>query len=176
MFAQVTAGKHTCWAESARYAGSQIVLLSLFGTSNVVRAVGAHLSKKNEYASIPGWSQWLRLGDQSYARCHQTLGNDLHHMVIIDRRATLTGSAWDPTLYMVAKSPGEAKANWLQRFAPRCPVPLRPEWAPTLWDKGVESGAIRELDGFGMLCYTLFTDEQRWLGLVGDAIRQGEIQ
>lgn len=111
--------------------------------------------------------------DESYGKCQQVLakaGNtgklDTLQIVVYDSRLTVAGSVWEPYIYHHARTPTEARDTWLERFAPRCRVPVDPSWSTPLWLRGIEAGAIVGLDGFGPPVFKINRETETWLPLV----------
>lgn len=108
--------------------------------------------------------------DEPYGKCQQVLQKagklDTLQIVIYDPRLTVAGSVWEPHIYHHAPTVAEARDTWLKRFAVRCRVPVDPSWSTPLWVRGIEAGAIVELDGFGPPAFKISRETETWLPLV----------
>lgn len=174
MYSDVRAGSLSCWADAYR-GGADITLLSLFGTTNIVRSMVSKLSG-GDHVSVSGHTSFVRLNKhRSYAKLYTSLPGDIAHAVVVDRVATSTASSWDTSLVQTASSEDEAKKLWIKRFSRRCRVPVKLDWGPALWDAGIAAKLVTPLRGFGVGCWEITLTNDGWHTLISQSVREGKL-
>jgi hypothetical protein len=191
----VRAGGFTCWCDSLRSYGGELVLMSLYGPRNAVRAAWAKLN------SAERRNPTIQIGDEEHGRAHGVLyatintpmadGADLH-TILIDRRATRGGE--DPAFYFqVGPDP---HTRFFPRLAERCPLPLRAAWSADLWELGQswagdaedvermggdegyrrsQLAPISRLGGHGLPVYRVETGATAWGPIVKASLLEGRL-
>ena len=186
-YARVTtlSGKNECWTDGYRKINIGIALISLYGHRNMVSAISAHLSQGGT-VFIEGFDSGIGLDkSMSYARPKGVLVDeegrpipDMLHMIVVDRRATAQGSAWEPEFLHVAETEDEAREGWIHKFARMCRVPVMTSlaWSSVLWDRGKEDHLIYAMRGFGLGCWWISTDQDKWHEIISDLARKGALK
>lgn len=175
-------GDLPCYSDTLRVSGaagawrSDLVLLSMFGHRNAVRAAWAKLSKA---AGRRGYHESIDVGGTSvakavgvaYTMAHAPLERGMLHCLI-----------WHPMLGHNAPDVGfvfqtgpDAERRYFDRLARWCPVPLRAAWRTPLWSIGRAHGAIVEMGGHGREVWHVSTKRDVWEPIVRDAIVAGEL-
>jgi hypothetical protein len=177
----VRTGGFTCWCDTLRSYAGEVVLMSLYGPRNAVRAVWAKLNsseRRNPTIEIGG-GEYGRAQGVLYATINTPMGggSDLH-TILVDRRATRGGED-KKFYYQVGPDP---ERRFFARLAERCPLPLRSAWAPDLWELGQattedesSSPTITKLAGHGLPVYRVATDGASWGPLVKAALLEGKL-
>lgn len=155
---------------------SELVLLSMFGPRNAVRAAWATLAKtsgrRGRHGSIVvGGTNIGMKEDVSYSVVNAPLERGLLHSVIF--HPMLSHNAPD-TGFIYQVGP-EAERRYFDRLARWCPVPLRKTWCAPLWDVGRENGAITEVKGHGREVWHVSTTRDVWEPIVRDALISGKL-
>lgn len=170
-------GDLTCYSDTLRTDGrygADIVLLSLFGARNAVRAAWAKLAKdsrKKYTEGIKVGERHVRRGEETgYMTTSAPLGRGLVHIVTFD--LMLGRGAPDRGFYFHAapSTSSNAPGTWYERLFRCCEIPLRVEWAPVLWDLGLAAGAIVELKGHGRCVWKVETGTKAWAPIVKEGI------
>jgi len=156
---------------------SELVLLSMFGPRNAVRAAWATLSKSSgrsgRTGSITVGGQSVRMStDVAYLTVNAPLERGLLHCVIFHPMFGHNA----PDLGFIYQTGPEAERRYFERLARWCPVPLRTAWCPTLWDLGRTHGAITPVDGHGREAWHVSTKRDVWEPIVRDALVAGELR
>jgi hypothetical protein len=173
-------GDLPCHSDTLRTHGdtwrSDLVLLSMFGPRNAVRAAWANLSKvsgrRGRHGSISVGGKTVGMRENvAYSAVHAPLERGLLHCVIfhpmLGHNAPDTGS-----FYQVGPN---ADRRYFTRLARWCPVPFRSSWQAPLWDIGRENGTIVEVNGHGREVWHVSTKRESWEPLVRDALISGEL-
>lgn len=173
------AGDLPCHSNALRVLGegwrSEIVLLSMFGPRNAVRAAWATLSKstgRRSRGSIDvGGTRVTMSEGVTYSTVTAPLGRGLLHSLTF--HPMLSHNAPDVGyFYQAGPNPDQRYFNRLARW---CPVPLRTSWREPLWSIGREHGAITELRGHGREVWHVATTREIWEPIVRDALVAGEL-
>lgn len=174
-------GDLPCYSDALRVRGdgwrSELVLLSMFGPRNAVRAAWAKLSKasgrrgRRESISVGGKSVAMADG-VSYSTVSAPLERGLLHTVIF--HPMLSHNAHD--LGFIYQVGPDASRRYFDRLARWCPVPLRAAWRGPLWDLGRAHGAIVEVRGHGREVWHVTTTRDAWEPIVRDALVTKELQ
>lgn len=181
----------SCWSDSARFLDGSwdrdVVMLSLFGNRNAVRAAWARLSG-SKYGSVSVGSFHASLGNRNgdsgirYTTVLTPTGKATVHLVIIHQAATSQVSAFAKEFYEISPHPEETFFVRLNRM---CPVPFRKTWREQIWRLGRDKGLITPLPGFGMPGYTVSTvghpadedDESlNWSKVIQEAVGEGVLK
>jgi hypothetical protein len=159
-----------------RHYRSELLLLSMFGPRNAVRAAWAKLSKG---ASRGGHRESIDVGGTSVAKSDAAyftgfapLGRGLLHCLIYHHE--LSHNA--PNLGRVLQVGPDAGRRYFDRLARWCPVPMRSEWRAPLWDLGRAKGAIVEMRGHGREVWHVDTTRETWEPIIRDALVTGELR
>lgn len=171
---RVEAKGMTCWSDSLRTVGyGDVVVLSMFGDRNAVRAAWATIFNRKRWPCVRvGESSVSRREGEAYSTIQQSLGRGLLHVVIVALKATRMGSTFESSFYQLGP---QADDLFFSRLTQRCRVPMRPSWQPEIWKIGVESSAIRLLPGYGLPCYEVDTSTDTWGPLIKDALCSGRL-
>jgi len=173
-------GSLSCYSDALRVDGhgyhSALVLLSLFGPRNAVRAAWATLvkssgRKRTGSIAVGDTRAGLKEG-VGYSTVSAPLERGLHHIVIF--HPMLSHNA--PDLGYVYQVGPDASRRYFDRLARWCPVPLRTSWCGRLWNLGRQAGAITELAGHGRDVWRVATTREVWEPIVRDAVVSGELQ
>lgn len=173
-------GELACYCDCLRVRDSgayrhDLVLLSLFGPRNAVRAAWAKLSsasRRGYHESIQvGDRNVAKAGDASYTTVSSPLGKGLVHCLIYHQQ--LGHNAPDRG-YIYQVGP-DAERRYFDRLARWCPVPLRDSWREPLWKIGRERNAIIEVGGHGRDVWWVSTERDQWEPIVRDALVAGEL-
>lgn len=179
MFEPVKHQGMTCWADSYRKVGySGLVLLSVFGNRNAVKAVWATLvgssGKRNRHESVLVGEHYVRrMDDAVYSTIQAPLGEGQIHMVLLHASATQQSSIFESSFYQMGPS---AETRYFARLSQLCPVPLRRKWRDDIWAIGLEGELIVPLEGFGMTIHQIDTTGEKWAPLVQKAIVEGKLR
>lgn len=177
MVGVVSRGGQACWSDTARAHNGKIVILSMYGPRVAVRALWAALvrQQRNEWNGGVEVSEVGRVTIDLENRPVTTkapLGGNAWHVVLVDPAATPRWGIDQPHFIHV----GEPGSNsWVRRLSRQTNVPLRPEWAPWLWAKGVENKTVVEHAGFGTQSWHVHCDHGDWADIVTNALREGEL-
>lgn len=187
----------TAWCDGLRIS-KEIVFMSVFGHRNAVRAVWARLSGKRNGLHVG--DIWCRLAEGvQYATIAKPIGHQEHHMILLAPEASNRVSPFDTKFALVTPTP---ERDWFSRFNRMCPVPVRREWAPLLWQLGREqivteeegttapddkttvttrkvtrtAGPIQPMMGHGMPGYVVDCTADSWLAVIRAGIRDGRLR
>ncbi len=173
-------GNLPCFSDTLRAQSgswrSELVLLSMFGPRNAVRAAWASLSKasgrkgRRESITVGSTNVALREG-VTYSAVNAPLERGLLHCVIF--HPMLSHNA--PDIGFIYQVGPNASRRYFDRLARWCPVPLRTSWRESLWDIGREHGAIVEMPGHGRDVWNVSTKRDVWEPIVRDALVSGEL-
>lgn len=160
-----------------RYSRSELVLLSLFGPRNAVRAAWAKLcsssSRRSGNPSIEiGDRHVSRSENATYTTVTAPLERGLLHTVIFHQQ--LGHNA--PNLGHVYQTGPAAARRYFDRLALWCPVPMRAAWREPLWTLGRAAGAIVEVVGHGREVWRVATTREAWEPIVRDGLVSGELR
>lgn len=156
---------------------SELVLISMFGSRNAVRAAWARFSKA---PSRSGYREPVKVGEQSV-----TKANGIHYGVVSTplERGILHTVIFHPLLGHNAPDTGtiyqvgpDADRRYFTRLARWCPVPFREAWREPLWRLGRKHGAIVELGGHGLEVWAVSTKRETWEPIVRDALIAKELR
>jgi hypothetical protein len=176
-------GTLPCYSDALRvipresnYGASKLVLLSMFGNRNAVRAAWAKLSKA---ASRSGYRESIdvsgtpvaKSNDDSYSTVFAPIGRGRLHCLIWHQQ--LGHNA--PDTGVVYQAGPDASTRYFDKLAKRCPVPLRAGWAPALWTLGQEHNAIKLLEGHGREVWSIDTTRETWEPILRDALIAKEL-
>lgn len=173
-------GDLPCYCDTLRTTGDgysrKIVLLSLFGPRNAVRAAWAKLSKS---ASRSGYRESIDVGGQhvaksndSYSSVAAPLERGILHQIIFHH---LLGHNAPDAGFLYQTGP-DADQRYFDRLARLCPVPLRSSWREPLWALGREHGAIALLEGHGREVWQVATTGEVWQPIIRDAVVTGGLR
>jgi hypothetical protein len=174
-------GDLPCHSDTMRVIGdgwrSEVVLLSMFGPRNAVRAAWATLAKvsgrRGRVGSIRAGGDNVGLaGGVAYSTVTAPLERGLLHCVIY--HPMLSRNA--PDVGFIYQVGPDASRRYFDRLARWCPVPLRTSWCAPLWDLGRERGAIALMNGHGREVWNLSTKRDVWESIVHDALLAGGLQ
>jgi hypothetical protein len=173
-------GDLPCHSDTLRVRGegwnTEIVLLSMFGPRNAVRAAWAKLSKSSgrrghrQPISVGGENAKLAEG-VTYSTVSAPLERGLLHTVIFHHM--LGHNA--PDLGFIYQTGPDASRRYFDRLARWCPVPLRADWRAPLWDLGRRAGAITVLKGHGREAWHVTTKRDAWESIIREALVAGEL-
>lgn len=179
---RVECGNLKCWTDTVRIAGDNswvnpVVILSLFGPRNAVRAAWARLCGGKGRARRYGNN--LNVGDYQvaldetvkYITIQTPMSRQMLHIVMLHPMATHQASPFTTWFYQVGPEPEERYFARLNRV---CPVPFKPEWQETLWKLGQEEKLITPLRGAGLPGY-LVDASDKWGKLVKDGLLSGKL-
>lgn len=169
----------SCWCDTFRYSGAStaydkpLVMLSLFGSRNSVRAAWARLvgRKRNGDALYIGDDRISLADDGRYITLSQPIGHQQLHLVVIHPLATHQASVFGPAFAQVGEDSATAYFARLNRM---CPVPFRKEWCAPLWELGQQAGLIADLPGFGVPAFRV-TVGDGWSAVVKQGIETGRL-
>lgn len=173
-------GDLACYSDALRTHGdgwrSELVLLSMFGPRNAVRAAWATLSssygRKGYRKSIKVGTSNVSLHESvTYSTVQVPLERGLLHCVIFH---PMLGHNAPDLGYFFQVGPG-ADQRYFDRLARWCQVPLRATWRVPLWSIGCERGAIVELKGHGRDVWHVSTSADIWGPIVRDALLTGDL-
>lgn len=173
-------GDLPCYSDTLRMHGdgwrSELVLLSLFGPRNAVRAAWATLAssygRKGYRKSIGVGNTHVALHENvAYSTVQAPLERGLLHTVIFH---PMLGHNAPDLGYFFQVGP-DADQRYFDRLARWCPVPLRTSWRAPLWDLGCARGAITELKGHGKDVWYVSTARDTWEPVVRDALLAGDL-
>ncbi len=155
---------------------SELVLLSMFGPRNAVRAAWAKLSsaaRRGVAESIDvGGTNIAKADNASYTTVTAPIGRGLLHCVIFHQQ--LSHNA--PDIGFVFQTGPEAERRYFDRLSRWCPVPMRAAWRQPLWDLGRAHGAIVEINGHGREVWQVATTREAWEPIVSAALIAGELK
>ena len=173
-------GSLPCFSDTLRVQSenwqSTLILLSMFGPRNAVRAAWATLSKtsgrRGYRESIVIGNMRVAMGkDITYSSVNAPLERGLLHCVIF--HPMLSHNAPDAGfIYQVGP---DAPTQYFDRLSRWCPVPLRTSWREPLWGIGRKQGAIVEVPGHGRDLWNISTKRDVWEPIVRDALISGEL-
>lgn len=177
----VVDGALPCYCDTLRafggsyYGGSTLVLLSLFGPHNAVRAAWADLFKATRRKYVNG----IRIGGQevkrdndlAYVSSSASLGRGLLHLVVFDPRLGHLAPAEE---FFLQAGPN-ADELYFDRLSRWCPIPFRASWRARLWELGRAAGAITLLPGHGREVWRVTTTREVWEPIVTTAITDGSL-
>lgn len=174
-------GSLSCYSDALRVDASDrwrstLVLLSMFGPRNAVRAAWATLAKSSGRRGRTGS---IAVGDTrvglaegvGYSYTSAPLDRGHHHILIF--HPMLSHNAPDLG-YVYQVGPG-AERRYFERLARWCPVPLRAAWRERLWDLGRAAGAVTETKGHGREVWRVATTREVWEPIVRAAIAAKEL-
>jgi hypothetical protein len=177
---RVTCGKFSCWADSYRVVSesrweTSLVLLSLFGPHNAVRATWAELvSSKRRWNGVQVGGEYVRLAQSTrYVSVRRALDQRVLHLVMLHPEATVQASPFSKSFFLPGTDP--EVAFW-PRLCRMCAVPLRPTWREAVWEIGQRDGHIVLLDGFGLPVWRIRAETEPWAATIGEAVRKGQLQ
>jgi len=174
-------GDLPCHSDALRVYGdgwrSELVLLSLFGPRNAVRAAWATLSKSQARRGRTGS---IRVGDRTvglaegvaYTTVQAPLERGLLHSVMF--HPLLSHHAPDRGFFYQVGP--DAALRYFPRLARWCPVPFRTSWREALWDLGRAQGAIGYVQGHGREVWRVSTTRDAWEPIVRDALVAGKVR
>lgn len=174
MLVTIRNGGISCWSDLYRV-DSGVVVISLFGPRNSVRAIWARMSAKRSYEQIDtdvGLTGISLNSERSYVTMQTPLSRGDLHLVVLDLQATNQGSFFKDHFYLVGD---DAPETFFNKLNSRCRVPFRAEWAGYLWAQANERGDIYALRGYGAEAYYVPTDTDTWSEIVKAGIESGEI-
>jgi hypothetical protein len=156
---------------------SDLVMLSMFGPRNAVRAAWANLSKstgrRGRCGSIAVGDTTVGLSEGvGYLTVSAPLDRGMLHMVIF--HPMFSHNAPDVGSYY--QTGPDAERRYFARLARWCPVPLPTAWRSPLWDLGRKHGAIVCADGHGREAWKVSTVTDTWEPIVRDALVAGELR
>lgn len=171
---RVEAKGMTCWSDTCRYVGHRdVVLISLFGPRNAVRAAWATFFNRKRWPSVEvGDDHARRVEDAAYSTIQTPMGKDLH-TIIVHAAATRQHSSFADAFFQVGP---RAEERFFDRLARRCPVPMRPSWRDEIWRLGIEKDAIWPLAGFGLPVHHVRTEGEIWAPIVKEALVSGRLR
>lgn len=175
----VREGKWRAWCDTVRAtARGEIVVLSMFGPHNAVRAIWARMVGSRlpvVVGAADGMSDddTYKLADDGagYFRAQAPLDHQRLHTVLLHASTTHHASPFSTQFAQVGPRPEVAYFARLSRF---CPVPLRDSWRESLWVLGQREGLIVELQGHGMPGYAVDATDA-WAGVVRGGIETGAL-
>jgi hypothetical protein len=155
---------------------TELVLLSLFGPRNAVRAAWATLSKssgrRGRTGSICVGGRNVGLADGvAYSTVSAPLERGLLHSVIF--HPMLSHNA--PDVGFIYQVGPDASRRYFDRLARWCPVPFRATWRSALWDLGRKHGSIVQVEGHGRETWHVSTKRDVWEPIVRDALVAKEL-
>lgn len=174
-------GNLPCYSDTLRVEGSQwrsdLVMLSMFGPRNAVRAAWANLSKSSGRRGRCGS---IAVGDRTvsmsegvgYLTVNAPLERGLLHMVIFHPMFSHNA----PDVGSFYQTGPDADRRYFARLARWCPVPLRAAWRSSLWELGRKHGPIAQAEGHGREAWKVTTTREAWEPIVRDALVAGELQ
>lgn len=131
-------------------------VVSLLGTKGATQGIAAALIGRKEkvFLSQGSGPQEVRLLHGEHRIFGKTLPCGAHHLLVIHTSALLAQCAL-PSFILIGRPEKKermrlAYLSFLDRLVP---VPLLPAWADRLWEKGVERGEIKALEGFRLTAY-----------------------
>lgn len=180
---RITYKNFSCWCDSYRAAslhyGGKVVLASLFGNTNEVRAIWAALirgQQRGQYVQVKRGSDphtYLSLDEKSsYIQLRRPLDRQHIHIVLLHPEATTQLSAFEGYFHLLGAHPEQTFFNRLCRL---CPVPMRASWRETIWALGVHYELIKEIPGYGVPAHTIYTDG-RWVEVIQNAVKEGVLR
>ena len=163
-----------CWSDTCRTSGHGVaVLLSMFGNRNAVRAAWATFFNRSRWPTIRiGEDHVSRMEDAPYSTVQAPLGKGLLHLIVVHGAATRQQSAFDDFFFQVGP---RSEERFLDRFARRCPVPVRPSWQGEIWRLGLEKDLIWPLVGHGLPVYHVRTGVDAWGPVIKEAVVSGRL-
>lgn len=174
-------GDLPCYSDTLRTDGtgwrSGVVLLSMFGPLNAVRAAWANLHRVSGkrgrcgYISVGGRNVGLQ-ENIAYSSATAPLDRGLAHILIF--HPMLGHNA--PDLGFIYQVGPDASERYFDRMARRCPVPLRKSWRASLWGLGRAHGAIVPIDGHGFDVWNVATTRDVWEPIVAAGIKSKELR
>lgn len=174
-------GALPCYSDTLRVHGeeyrSELVMLSLFGPRNAVRAAWANLSKssgrRGRCGSITVGGRTVGMGEGiGYLTVSAPLERGLLHMVIFHPMFSHNA----PDVGSFYQTGPDAGRRYFTRLARWCPVPLRTAWRSSLWDLGRKHGAIVQAEGHGREAWKVSTLTDTWEPIVRGALTEGGLQ
>lgn len=174
-------GNLPCYSDTLRATGdgwrSDLVMLSMFGPRNAVRAAWANLSKssgrRGRCGSITVGGRNVGMSEGiSYLTVSAPLDRGLLHSVIF--HPMLGHNA--PDIGFIYQTGPDADRRYFARLARWCPVPLRITWCSLLWDLGRKHGSIVAMEGHGREVWRVSTSRDAWEPIVRDALVAGELR
>jgi hypothetical protein len=177
---KVTVGGLTCWCDTFRYTGTStawekpLVMLSLFGARNAVRAAWARCAgrKRNGDLLHIGEDRVTLADDGKYITLQQPIGHQQLHLIMIHPLATHQCSVFATGFAQVGH---DADVGYFSRLNRMCPVPFRPSWREPLWQMGLEAGLISSLPGFGVPAFKVAVAGDAWKAVVKQGITSGAL-
>jgi hypothetical protein len=155
---------------------AELVLLSMFGPRNAVRAAWAKLfkaaSRGGHRDSIEVGEQHVSLSDRAYFTVTAPIGRGLLHSVIF--HSQLGHNA--PDLGYLYQTGPAAERRYFDRLTRWCPVPMRTTWREPLWELGKAAGAVLEVRGHGREAWRVDTTREVWEPILTTAIREGALR
>jgi hypothetical protein len=174
-------GDLPCHSDTLRLHGegyrSEVVLLSVFGPRNAVRASWARLAKCNgrrgRTGSISVGGRNVGLAENvGYSTVSAPLDRGLLHLVVF--HPMLSHNA--PDVGFVYQVGPDAAIRYFDRMARWCPIPLRASWRAPLWDIGRTHGAIVPIGGHGRDVWHVTTTREIWEPIIASALASKELQ
>lgn len=154
----------------------EILLLSLIGPTNAVRAAWAKLvaaarSKTAPSIRIGGYSA-ARNVDTTYHSATAPLGRGLLHLIMYHPSLSALAPATE-SFYVVGP---DAEVSYFDRLSRWCPIPFRSAWRDVLWERGRAANVITLQPGHGREVWSVATTRESWEPIVVDALTDGSIR
>lgn len=161
--------------------------VSLLGSGEAIRAIWARLLK-GEQATIVEEdlrvTRWVRLAPEekrSWKWKQAALPSSAgHHGLLLPALALYRTQRQEFLLIPPAggeQASGQALRELFYRFLNRrVDVPLHPQWAGWLWERAMELGELRQLDGYGPRAYLCRPDAEALRSDLSVAVARGELR
>lgn len=154
---------------------SDIVLFSMFGPRNAVRAAWAKLSaasrRGNDYITVGG-STVSKAAGATYTTVNAHLGQGMMHCVMFHQQ--LGHNA--PDRGFIYQEGADASRRYFGRLSRWCAVPFRASWCEPLWNLGRAHNAIVEVAGHGREVWSVSTKRETWEPIVQAALVAGDLR
>ena len=160
------------WCDGYRVQNSLAIFFSMFGNVNAVRGIWASLmTDRRKHTPLPVSQYVVHAEGVRYASLRRPCGHQQLHLIMLHPEATTQIAPFAKRFYLVGANPA---VQFWPRFNRLCPVPMRAAWRDEIWRLGLEHEKIEELDGIGVLAYTVVADES-WAEIVCAAVKEGRL-
>lgn len=180
------------WCDGYRYESGYkgaLVFLSIFGPRNAVLSVWAKLRGREQSFqftdAVSAYAGRIELTkDNSYLTFRAPIGEpkqQLMHIVVMNNDATHKVSNFAEKFFIITPTP----ESFFARLNHLCDLPMRREWAPKLWEAGLQPDPrpdvwvpklIEPVSGYGAETYRVLVDQDRWQKLVLGLVKDGTLK
>jgi hypothetical protein len=183
----INAGGFSAVADAfALDAADGLWFLSMVGPQTALKAIWASILKQ------PPEPAWLIQGLEGayvgdYRRCHipyESLGTWTTHMTRLPGSGAyhamvytkLAEYAFDQQNFLLLSTTEKEAPHLHYRFLDRrSSLPLHPVWSEWLWERGLKTGDVQQLEGEGILAYRCRPDQDELRADLAEAVAAGDL-